>query len=856
METTTEKNYINIEDEMRRSYLDYAMSVIIGRALPDVRDGLKPVHRRVLWAMNELGNQYNKAYKKSARVVGDVIGKYHPHGDTAVYDTIVRLAQDFSMRYPLIDGQGNFGSVDGDAAAAMRYTEVRMARLTTQILTDIEKETVDFRPNYDESLSEPSVLPARIPNLLINGSDGIAVGMATKIPPHNLTEVLDATIALLRKPSTSIEDLAKIVTGPDFPTGGFIYGGEELKRSYTTGRGVIQMRARAGIDRIGRGTSERDAIVITEIPFQVNKARLIERIAELVNEKKLEGISDLRDESDRDGMRIVVELKRDAVPQVILNKLYKLTPMQSSFGVINLAIVNGQPRVLNIKQMLEAFVDFRREVVKRRTEYELRKARARAHILEGLTKAIDALDYIVTLIRNSGSVDEARQWLTGHMVTMSSVMKWKGVPTDIKLETYVSKLRRTIKRLEFSELQAQAILDLQLRRLAALERQKIIDEYEGLIKLIASLEEILANESSLRRVIIEELQEVKKDFGDARRTEIIEEGVELSIEDLIADEDVAITVTNSGYIKRTPITTYQRQGRGGKGRFGASTGKNGDFVEHLFIATTHAYLMIFTDNGQVFKIKVHEVPDAAASARGKAIVNLINIPTTRKLAGVIPVREFSEGRYVVMVTRKGVIKKTSLADFQNIRMNGINAINIDDGDELLDVVLTDGTKRIFIATHNGLAIRFDEKGVRPMGRATRGVRGIDLRKDDFVVSLCAVSAEDNERMLSISEQGFGKQTKITDYRFQSRGGKGVINMKTTPKTGKVVAVFTVDDDSEIMIITQQGKLIRIEADSIRKTGRSASGVRLIKTDGGDMVTSASLVEPANEEAGVDEVAVG
>ncbi len=856
METTTEKNYINIEDEMRRSYLDYAMSVIIGRALPDVRDGLKPVHRRVLWAMNELGNQYNKAYKKSARVVGDVIGKYHPHGDTAVYDTIVRLAQDFSMRYPLIDGQGNFGSVDGDAAAAMRYTEVRMARLTTQILTDIEKETVDFRPNYDESLSEPSVLPARIPNLLINGSDGIAVGMATKIPPHNLTEVLDATIALLRKPNTSIEDLAKIVTGPDFPTGGFIYGGEELKRSYTTGRGVIQMRARAGIDRIGRGTQERDAIVITEIPFQVNKARLIERIAELVNEKKLEGISDLRDESDRAGMRIVVELKRDAVPQVILNKLYKLTPMQSSFGVINLAIVNGQPRVLNIKQMLEAFVDFRREVVRRRTEYELRKARARAHILEGLTKAIDALDYIVTLIRNSRSVDEARQWLTGDMKTMGEVKSWKGVPTDLALADYVKKLQKTIKRLEFSELQAQAILDLQLRRLAALERQKIIDEYEGIIRLMAALEEILANESSLRRVIIEELQEVKKDFGDARRTEIIEEGVELSIEDLIADEDVAITVTNSGYIKRTPITTYQRQGRGGKGRFGASTGKNGDFVEHLFIATTHAYLMIFTDDGQVFKIKVHEVPDAAASARGKAIVNLINIPTTRKLAGVIPVREFSEGRYVVMVTRKGVIKKTSLADFQNIRMNGINAINIDDGDELLDVVLTDGTKRIFIATHNGLAIRFDEKDVRPMGRATRGVRGIDLRKDDYVVSLCAVSAEDNERMLSISEQGFGKQTKITDYRFQSRGGKGVINMKTTPKTGKVVAVFTVDDDSEIMIITQQGKLIRIEADSIRKTGRSASGVRLIKTDGGDMVTSASLVEPATEEVGVDEVIAG
>ncbi len=844
---TTERNHINIEDEMRRSYLDYAMSVIIGRALPDVRDGLKPVHRRVLWAMQELGNTYNKPYKKSARIVGDVIGKYHPHGDTAVYDTIVRLAQDFSMRYPLVDGQGNFGSVDGDAAAAMRYTEVRMARITNEVLADIEKETVDFQPNYDESLSEPRVLPTRIPNLLINGSDGIAVGMATKIPPHNLTEIVDATVALLKKPETTVEELTKIVTGPDFPTGGFIYGRNEIRNSYLTGRGVLQLRARAGIDRIGRGAQERDAVVITEIPFQVNKARLIERIAELINEKKLDGISDLRDESDRSGMRIVVELKRDAVPQVVLNKLYKLTPMQSSFGVINLAIVNGQPRVLNLREMLEAFVDFRREVVRRRTEYDLRKARARAHILEGLTKAIDALDYIVTLIRNSHSVDEARQWLMGQMATMSEVKSWKGVPSDVQLKTYIGKLQKTIERLGFSELQAQAILDLQLRRLSALERQKITDEYEGIIKLIAELEEILANERSLRRVIINELEEVKKQFGDARRTEIVDEGVEFSIEDLIADEDVAITVTNNGYIKRTPITTYQRQGRGGKGRFGAAA-KNDDFVEHLFIASTHAYLMIFTDDGMVYKIKVHEVPDAAASARGKAVVNLINIPSDRKLAGVVPVREFSEGKYVVMVTRKGVIKKTSLADFQNIRSNGIIAINVDDGDQLLDVVLTDGTKRIFIATHNGLAIRFDEKNVRPMGRATRGMRGIDLRQDDYVVSVCPVSADDTEKMLSVSEQGYGKQTPITTYRLQSRGGKGVINMKTTEKTGKVVAVFPVEDESEIMIITQQAKLIRLNVGDIRKTGRSAQGVRLIKTEQGDKVTSASLVEAAEEES--------
>lgn len=846
METTSEKNpHINIEDEMRRSYLDYAMSVIIGRALPDVRDGLKPVHRRVLWAMHELGNQYNKAYKKSARIVGDVIGKYHPHGDMPVYDTIVRLAQDFSMRYPLVDGQGNFGSVDGDAAAAMRYTEVRMTRLANEILSDIEKETVTFQPNYDESLSEPTVLPTRVPNLLINGSDGIAVGMATKIPPHNLTEIVDATIALLRDPELAVEDLTKIVTGPDFPTGGFIYGRSEIKKAYLEGRGVLQLRARAGIDRIGRGAQERDAIVITEIPFQVNKARLIERIAELINEKKIDGISDLRDESDRTGMRIVAELKRDAVPQVVLNKLYKLTPMQSSFGVINLAIVNGQPRVLNLKEMLEAFIEFRREVVRKRTEYELRKAKARAHILEGLTKAIDALDYIVLLIRNSRSVDEARLWLQAQLKTTSEIKTWKGIPSDVQFKTYMARMTKTMEGLAFSEIQAQAILDLQLRRLSALERQKIIEEYESIIKLIAELEEILGNERSLRRVISKELEDVKKEFGDGRRTEIVDEGVELSIEDLIADEDVAITVTNSGYIKRTPITTYSRQGRGGKGRFGAAA-KNGDFVEHLFIASTHAYLMIFTDDGMVYKLKVHEVPDAAASARGKAVVNLINIPSDRRLAGVVPVREFAEGRYVVMVTRKGVIKKTSLADFQNIRTNGIIAINIDDGDQLLDVVLTDGTKRIFIATHNGLAIRFDEKNVRPMGRATRGVRGIDLRADDYVVSVCPVSSDDKERMLSVSEQGYGKQTPITTYRLQSRGGKGVINMKTTDKTGKVVAVFPVEDESEIMIITQQGKLIRLEAADIRKTGRSAQGVRLIKTDANDKVTSASLVEAAAE----------
>lgn len=846
MESLIERNLINIEDEMRRSYLDYAMSVIIGRALPDVRDGLKPVHRRVLWSMNELGNQYNKAYKKSARVVGDTIGKYHPHGESAVYDTIVRLAQDFSMRYPLVDGQGNFGSVDGDSAAAMRYTEVRMAKITSSVLADIEKETVDFQPNYDESLSEPRVLPTRIPNLLVNGSDGIAVGMATKIPPHNLTEIVDATIALIRKPETTIADLCKIVKGPDFPTAGFIYGRSEIRKAYTEGRGILQLRARAGVERIGRGSGERDAIIVTEIPFQVNKARLIERIAELVNDKKIDGIADLRDESNRVGMRIVIELKRDAIAQIVLNKLYKMTPMQTSFGIINLAIVAGQPRVLNLKQMIEAFIEFRREVVRRRTEYELRKARARAHILEGLNKAIDALDYIIPLIRNSRSVEEARNWLTGKMMdAMTEVKTWKGVPADQAQAAFIKKLQKAITGFDFSEIQAQAILDLQLRRLSALERQKILDEYAQLIKHIAELENILSNDQVLREVIVKEMEEVREDFGDKRRTEIVDEGVDFEIEDLIPDEEVAITVTKSGYIKRTPVTAYSRQGRGGKGRLGAKA-KNEDFIEHLFTASTHSYIMIFTDNGQVYKLKVHEIPDAPTSARGKAIVNLISMPSDRKLAGVVPVREFSEGRFVLFVTRKGTIKKTALADFQNIRTNGINAINVDEGDELLDVVLTDGTNQIFIATHNGLAIRFNEEQARPMGRATRGVRGVDLRPDDYVVSVCAASKEGTERMLSVSEQGFGKQTKLTDYRLQSRGGKGVINMKTNEKTGKVVAAFPVSEESEIMIITQQAKMIRLEADSIRKTGRSASGVRLIKTDAGDKVTSASLIDPAND----------
>jgi len=846
MDSSLERNQINIEDEMRRSYLDYAMSVIIGRALPDVRDGLKPVHRRILYGMYEAGNTAGKPYKKSARAVGDVMGKYHPHGDSAIYDSIVRMAQDFSMRYMLVDGQGNFGSVDGDNPAAMRYTEVRLQKLTNEVLADIEKETVDFVPNYDDSLSEPSVLPTKIPLLLANGSEGIAVGMATKIPPHNLTELIDGTVAIIKNPDISIDELIRIIPGPDFPTGGFIYGREEIHRAYRTGRGILQMRARAVVDEIGRGEKTRNAIVITEIPYQVNKAKLHTHIAELVNEKRIDGVSEVRDESNREGMRLVVELKRDAVAQVVLNKLYKLTAMQSSFGIINIAIVRGQPRVLNLKEILEHFIEHRREVVRRRTEFELRKAKARAHILEGLNKAIDALDYIIPLIRNSRSVDEAKNWLTSNFVALDEVKKWRGITGGKSDDAFVKDLRKVIADIGFSEIQAQAILDLQLRRLSALERQKILDEYEQIIKLIAELENILANESVLREVIVGELQEVKKQFGDARRTEIIDAGVELSIEDLIKDEDVAITVTKAGYIKRTPVSTYSRQGRGGKGRLGA-TAKNEDFVEHLFVASTHAYLMIFTDDGQVYKIKVHEIPEAAPAARGKAVVNLVQLSGERKLVATMPVRDFGEETYLTFVTKHGVIKKSSLADFQNIRANGINAINIDEGDELLEVIRTDGKQQIFVATHDGMAVKFNETDVRPMGRAARGVRGVNLRKGDYVVDVCAVSQEGTEKILSVSEKGFGKQTQVGSYRLTKRGGIGVINMKTTDKTGKVVAAFPVDEESEIMIITQQAKLIRLGVDKIRETGRSAQGVTLIKTGDDDLVTSASLLAVDAEE---------
>jgi DNA gyrase subunit A len=810
----TDRTPVNIEEEMKRSYLDYAMSVIIGRALPDVRDGLKPVHRRILWAMHEGGLAPNRAYKKSATVVGDVLGKYHPHGDASVYDAMVRLVQDFSMREPLVDGQGNFGSIDGDAAAAYRYTEARLTRIATEMMADIEKETVDFTPNFDESRGEPAVLPARFPNLLVNGAAGIAVGMATNIPPHNLGEVVEATIHLIENPSATLEDLLKIVPGPDFPTGGFIYGRRGIRDAFETGRGSLMLRAKAAIDRVGKN-HDREAIVITEIPFQVNKARLIEQIAGLVNEKKIEGISDLRDESDRDGMRIVIELKRDAIAQVVMNKLYKLTPMQTSFGVINLSIVNGQPQILSLADTLRHFIEHRRDVVTRRTQYELAKAEARAHILEGLKKALDNLDAVIKLIRASKTVDEAKSGLIGTFA--------------------------------FSERQAKAILEMQLQRLTNLERQKLIDEYTELIKLIAELNEILASDRKLRRVIVKELRDVQKDYANPRRTQIVDETAELRLEDLIADEDVAITVTHNGYIKRTPISVFREQRRGGLGRRGAQV-KVEDVVDHIFVASTHSYLMIFTDRGQVYKLKVHELPDADPAARGKAIVNLIQLPRKEKVAGFVPVREFKEGRFVVMVSRKGIIKKTELSSFANIRASGIIAMGVDEDDELIAVQMSDGKSKIFLATHEGMAIVFDENDVRDMGRQARGVRGINTSAGDYVVSAAVVS--DDDKMLSISECGYGKRTELSAYRFQTRGGKGVINMKTTEKTGNVVGAFPVTEDSKMLLITGRGRLIRVSTDEIRQTGRSAQGVKIIDTGDGDRVASVSLIE--REQRDTDE----
>jgi DNA gyrase subunit A len=803
---------VNIEDEMRRSYLDYAMSVIIGRALPDVRDGLKPVHRRILHGLNEMGLAANKPYRKCAKIVGEVMGNYHPHGDAAIYDTLVRMAQDFSMRYPLIDGQGNFGSIDGDPPAAMRYTEARLARIAGLMLEDIEKETVDFIPNYDESLREPTCLPARMPNLLVNGSSGIAVGMATNIPPHNLTEIIEATVAQIEDPEIAIPQLMKRVPGPDFPTGGFIYGKEGIKKAYLTGRGSLIMRARAAIEHL---TKDKDAIVITEIPYQVNKSKLIEKIADLVQEKKIEGISDLRDESDREGMRIVVELRRGETAEVVLNNLYKQTPMQSSFGVIMLAIVNGQPKVLNLKEMIQHFIDHRVAVVRRRTQFELRKAEDRAHILEGLKIALDHIEAVIKLIRASATPKDAREGL--------------------------------MAKFNLSERQAQAILEMTLQRLTGLERGKIQAEYEELIKLIEKLRSILASEKKVRGVVVEELQDLKKQFGDVRRTQIIDEQAEISLEDLIADEEVAITLTHSGYLKRTPTDIYRTQTRGGKGRIGMRT-REEDFVEHMFIASTHSYLLIFTNKGKVYWLKVYEIPDVGTAGKGKSIVNLVNLTAGEKVSAVLPVltldAENNDKTCVVMATQLGVIKKTPLSAFSNPMARGIIAINLDDNDELIGCKLTDGKQIVFLATHDGKAIRFGEEGVRDMGRQARGVRGMSLGKGDFVVSMETFG--EKGLVLSVTERGYGKRTPIGEYRLTARGGKGVINVKTTERNGKVVGALNVEEDSEVMLITAQGKIIRTDSSQIREAGRSTQGVRLIDLEPEDRVAAASLIEKSAE----------
>jgi len=813
---------INIEDEMRRSYLDYAMSVIIGRALPDVRDGLKPVHRRILYGMHELGLHYNRPTRKCAKITGDVMGKYHPHGNAPIYDALVRMAQPFSLRYPLVDGQGNFGSVDGDPPAAERYTEARLSRIASTLLEDIDKETVDFRPNYDESEQEPEVLPARVPNLLINGSEGIAVGMASKIPPHNLSEIIDAAVLLVQDPNTHLEKIAQIVQGPDFPTGGLILGRDGILEYFAKGRGTVKMRAKAAIEKMGK---DREAIVVTEIPYQVNKARLVAQIAELVNEKKIEGIADVRDESDRDGYRVVVELKRGEQAEVILNNLYKQTQMQVNFGVIMLAIVNGQPRELPLVEALKRFIDHRVDVVRRRTDYLLRKAREREHILLGFQRALNHLDAVIALIRAAKTPKDAREALMNFI-------------TPAEAAEYAALAGADARGPRFSERQAQAIIELQLQRLTGMERQKILDELAEIQEKIKEYLEILGSEKALRSVIIKELKEVQKDFGDARRTQIVEDSGEIQLEDLVQMEDVAVTVTRGGYLKRTAVDTYRRQSRGGKGRIGMST-RAEDVVEHLIIASTHAYLLIFTNKGRVYWLKIYEIPDAGTASKGKHASGLIHLQPDETPTAFLPVKEFVAGKYIVMVTKKGTIKKCELTEFDNPTSRGIIAIGLEEGDELLGARLTSGTDYIFLASHDGMACRFAESDVRPMGRPAFGVRGMELEEGDYLVGMEVVGKEG--LILSISENGYGKRTPLEDYRLTARGRKGVINMKTTPRVGKVVAILAVKEDSDLMIITKQGQIIRIDSGEIRQAGRSTQGVRLVNVEAGDQVAAASLI---------------
>ena len=806
MDTSSRGNKVPvaIEDEMRQSFMDYAMSVIISRALPDARDGLKPVHRRALYAMYDLNNDWNRPYKKSARIVGDVIGKYHPHGDSAVYDTIVRMAQDFSLRYPLVDGQGNFGSVDGDPPAAMRYTEVRMARIASEMLADIDKETVDFAPNYDDTIQEPVVLPARIPNLLINGSSGIAVGMATNIPPHNLGEVVDALIALIDNPALSVLELMRHIPGPDFPTAGFLHGRAAIREAYQTGRGVLQMRARTEIEDGGeRGKTK---ILVRELPYQVNKARLIERIAEMVNEKRIEGISDLRDESDRDGMRVVIELKRDAIPEIVQNQLFKLSQLQESFGVNMLAIVGGRPKLLTLKDALLVFIEHRKDVITRRTVYDLRKAQERLHILEGLKIAIEHLDAVIALIRAAADPAAARAGL--------------------------------MSQFGLSEPQSQAILEMRLQRLTNMERDKIIEEHADVLKQIARYQEILGDEGEVAKIIVTELREVREQYADTRRTEIVDDSTDISIEDLIAEEDMVVTVSHEGYIKRNPVAEYRAQRRGGRGKIGATT-KEEDFIEHLFVASTHAYLLVFTTSGKLYWIKVHEIPQASRAARGKAIVNLLNLQGTEKVSAFLTVREFQPGCYVLFATTQGVVKKTALDDYANPRPSGIIAIKINEGDEVIGVRLTDGEQDVILSTSAGQAIRFRESDVRAMGRNAAGVRGIQLAGDDAVVAVDVVTPETT--LLAVAEKGYGKRTALDEYRLTGRGGKGIITMNVTDKVGRVIGVRMVRDDDHIMLITDGGKVIRMPVHDISVIGRNTQGVRLIDLAEGEKVVGVACV---------------
>jgi DNA gyrase subunit A len=860
---------VNIEEEMRTSYLDYAMSVIIGRALPDVRDGLKPVHRRILYGMYEQGNTSNKAYKKSARIVGDVMGKYHPHGDSAIYDAVVRMAQEFSMRYMLVDGQGNFGSLDGDNPAAMRYTEVRLTKLAEELLRDdIDKETVDWIPNYDGTEREPSVLPAKYPNLLVNGSSGIAVGMATNIPPHNLGEIIDGCLMMIENPRITVSELMTVIPGPDFPTAGFIHGLEGIRQAYETGRGIIQVRARAGIETSKKG--DKQQIVVTEVPYMTNKARLQEKIAELVRDKRIEGISDLRDESSREGIRIVVELKRDAMAEIVLNNLYRNTQMQTTFGIIFLAIANNKPEVMDLATMLRYFVEHRKEIVVRRTRYDLRKAEERAHILEGLVKALDHLDQVIALIRGSRTGAEAKEGL--------------------------------VSQFAFSEVQAQAILDMRLQRLTGLEREKIVQEYNEVLELIRRLKEILASESLVLEIISTELRDIKERYNNPRRTEIIPDSSDIRIEDLIADEDMVITVSRGGYIKRSPLSLYRAQRRGGKGRIGMQT-KEEDIVEHLFVASAHAYVLVFTDRGRLYWLKVHQIPEVAANARGKAIVNLLPLEANENVRALLTTRDFTDGKYVVMATRAGRIKKTELTAFSNVRASGIIAIDINEGDDLYAVRLSSGSNEIFVGTNNGMAIRFHETDVRPMGRGAAGVRAINLRAGDELVEMDVLpesaegraraerkalaggdsddadvieplenepevaaadveAASDDEveltvdasvgQILTITEKGYGKRTPIPAYRLTNRGAMGVTNIKITDKNGKVAGIQYVLEDDQLLVITEQGMMIRFNCASVRSMGRSTQGVRLINIDESDRVVAAvKVVEGKDDDNGDD-----